>query len=115
MSGCPLGVVSFGRRAKWGAQLLRAPLKPACGTIVTAIVTVQAARSESWDKRSKNREFASQAAIYPQARLRFSRQLLLHCNNFTGESGTIRRFSKGTAEAAATQAASPAASFALSA
>jgi hypothetical protein len=90
---------------KWGAPDLRAPLKPACGTIVTANVTVQAGRGARFTRRQKKREFASGAGNYPQAPVRFFPKLLLQCNI------------KGAPEGApcATQAASPAASFALSA
>ena len=71
---------------KWGAPDLRAPLKPACGTIVTAIVTVQAAWAGWYAKRSKKREFPSLPQNYPQAALRFFVQLLLQCNIGRGET-----------------------------
>src|SRR3546814_684029 len=63
-----------------GAADLRAPLKPACGTIVTAIVTVQAALGRRARRRAKKREFASARQTYPQASMRFFEQLLLQCN-----------------------------------
>src|SRR3546814_17356348 len=74
----PIG--AFGRHAIGARHDLRAPLKPACGTIVTAIVTVQVASRAPLEGESKKPEFTSRVRFYPQTRRCFSALLLLQCN-----------------------------------
>src|SRR3546814_21115323 len=64
----------------WARHDLRAPLKPACGTIVTAIVTVQVASRAPLEGESKKPEFTSRVRFYPQTRRCFSALLLLQFN-----------------------------------
>src|SRR3546814_10103855 len=55
----PIG--AFCRHAIGARHDLRAPLKPACGTIVTAIVTVQVASRAPLEGESKKPEFTSRS------------------------------------------------------
>ncbi len=93
------------RRATMGALDLRAPLTPACGTIVTAIVTVQPARRRPVRKKPENREFCVRGRGLSTSPASF----------FSATVAAMQHKKRPAGRPLATQAASPAASFALSA